>query len=218
MGQAESSSRLSRRSSSHLFSTLVMRCLSGSSDSVIKTLLNEKLRSNIPVQIIHKKTVSIISQSVGRMESCNTGTDICSTADLSEAFELTVPVIYEKVHANDLRNDDLQKSTEMILQQPYNWWKRFDSNYNSRRNTFLSTGPFKLWLSDDPITNDQFPLKIPLNISSKERNINHTGSLQSVQKDLDPHISIGNSHIKQDNMNLTQRPSKKICMDSGRND
>lgn len=42
---------------------------------------------------------------------------------------------------------------------PYAWWKRADPAYVNNRKNFLSAGPFKLWLCDDPFLNEQFSLE-----------------------------------------------------------
>ena len=115
----------------------------------------------------------------------------------------------------DLNNfDDRQTSIENILRQPYNWWKRLNVVYNNRRSVFLSTGPFKLWLLDDPDTNDQFPLEIPGSITSETKSVKQNFAIKSAVKNnqhqpkvlVDSDTGSGQNYI-----DLNLRPTKKIC-------
>ena len=76
---------------------------------------------------------------------------------------------------------DLSQVVEDLLRMPYAWWKRADSAYVDSRKTFLSSGPFKLWLSDDPLVNEQFILEeSPMAAPSKARKATIAVKMDSV--------------------------------------
>jgi hypothetical protein len=54
-------------------------------------------------------------------------------------------------------------SVEDLLSMPYAWWKKVNPAYSARRDSFLSEGPFSLWLSDDPLLSEQFLIEIAMN-------------------------------------------------------
>lgn len=71
-------------------------------------------------------------------------------------------VILDSASPEDPQSDipqDISQLVEDLLRMPYAWWKRADPAYVNSRKIFLSSGPFKLWLSDDPLVNEQFRLE-----------------------------------------------------------
>lgn len=125
IGLAESSSRLSKKSSSHLFSSLVRHCLA-SYPNVAADMIYARKELDI-------KKVSTTSDSAAKSGACT--------------------------QHNMSRNC----AVEDFLGKPYAWWKKVNPAYNSRRDSFLSKGPFALWLCDDPLLNDQFSIEIAVN-------------------------------------------------------
>lgn len=65
---------------------------------------------------------------------------------------------------NSNTTHDSSAESSSILQalfaKPYSWWKEINPSYSESRKKFLSNGPFKLWLCDDPSLNT-FSLQIP---------------------------------------------------------
>ena len=183
--------------------------LSGLSESAFKTLLNEQTVRQMPVQIISRRSSTSISQSSDILENYCENNDIGSARD-----SLNDPILPISVGCVDLNNyDDRQTSIENILRQPYDWWKRLNVVYNNRRSVFLSTGPFKLWLSDDPDTNDQFPLEIPVSTSeTKSMKQNFAIKLAVNNNRHQPKGLVESDTVSGQNyVDLNLRPAKKIC-------
>lgn len=67
-----------------------------------------------------------------------------------------------RADSNTFDNSTAESSSVLhaLLAKPYSWWKRINPSYSECRKRFLSNGPFKLWLCDDPCLNE-FPLQIP---------------------------------------------------------
>jgi hypothetical protein len=77
---------------------------------------------------------------------------------------------------------DYQYSINELLKKPYMWWKKIDVDYSIRRTRFLSMSPFNLWLCDDPLINEQFPLEIiECGNQSKGRKKRDSSQLQETQ-------------------------------------
>lgn len=122
IGHAESSSRLSKKSSSHLFSSLVRHCLA--------TYPNIAAETIYACKELDIKEVSAMPEIAARSGECT--------------------------QYNRARNC----AVEDLLSMPYAWWKKVNPAYTSRRDGFLSKGPFALWLSDDPLLNEQFSIEL----------------------------------------------------------
>ena len=167
----------------------------------------------MPVQTISRNSSTSISQSSNTLEDYCSNNNMCSARDSSNESILPISVGFE-----DLDNcDDHQTSIEIILRQPYYWWKRLNTVYNNRRCVFLSTGPFKLWLSDDPDTNDQFQLEIPSSITSETNSKKQDFATKlTLEKNRHQHkVSIKlDSDRVQNYTDLNLRPKKKICMNN----
>lgn len=223
IGQAEGSSRLSRRSSSHLFASLIRSYVKNSNELSMPSFLIKSLLTLSSVRVpdlIAVKSTSTSSQehsSTSSEEHSNDsasiivnfadGTMINNSGDINIDSELQYPnakvlltslndniairVATLVANENTIGNSDskdsevkcppvqicrdvddidintisvdatmYKNSIEELLKQPYMWWKKVDIDYSIRRATFLSFTPFHLWLCDDPLINEQFPLEI----------------------------------------------------------
>jgi hypothetical protein len=125
IGYAESSSRLSKKSSSHLFSSLVRHCLATYPNVAAEMIYTSKEAET--------EESSAIPESSARSGACS-----------------------QHNNARNCAVDDL-------LSMPYAWWKKVNPAYSSLRGSFLSEGPFALWLCDDPLLNEQFSIEIAMN-------------------------------------------------------
>jgi hypothetical protein len=81
----------------------------------------------------------------------------CPPAQISRDVDITTHSNTENVSVDATMH---KNSIEELLKQPYMWWKKVDVDYSIKRATFLSITPFNLWLCDDPLINEQFPLEI----------------------------------------------------------
>lgn len=174
VGQAEGSSRLSRRSSSHLFASLVKNCSNNSNEfNAILFLLSKSLltpRNDRPAMRVaevmatkaidedlsdNRSLVHVDTELEGpNNETCRGSNDVTS-ANIDNATD--------KI-SEDVIIQNYESSVEKLLEQPYMWWKSVNAEYSMKRARFLSTNPFNLWLSDDPLICEQFPLEIAENV------------------------------------------------------
>ena len=100
---------------------------------------------------------------------------------------------------------------QALFAKPYSWWKGINPSYCESKKKFLSNGPFKLWLCDDPCLNI-FPLQIPPNslgtTRKKSLRVEHTSS--------QGHIVESNKDCYQgdiDNGSLGMKKAKKVKLD-----
>jgi hypothetical protein len=85
----------------------------------------------------------------------------CKEADIEEAS--AIPNSTARSGAFSQYNKARNCSVEDLLSMPYAWWKKVNPAYSARRDSFLSEGPFSLWLSDDPLLSEQFSIEIVMN-------------------------------------------------------
>ena len=91
-------------------------------------------------------------------------TNECTSEQSIKSTQL--PMLDEASSDNSNTSHDSSAESLSILQalfaKPYSWWKGINPSYCESRKKFLSNGPFKLWLCDDPCLNT-FSLQIPPN-------------------------------------------------------
>jgi hypothetical protein len=104
----------------------------------------------------------------------------------SSSVDIKTDVDTENISIDVIHN--YQNSINELLKKPYMWWKKIDVEYSIRKARFLSISPFNLWLCDDPLINEQFPLEIiecgigNQNKGEKKRNSSHLQETQNKKK------------------------------------
>lgn len=78
------------------------------------------------------------------------------------------PVMSVDSRTSDDNSTESLSVLHALLAKPYSWWKGINPSYSECRNRFLSNGPFKLWLCDDPCLNE-FSLQISASILGTTR-------------------------------------------------
>jgi hypothetical protein len=185
IGQIESSSRLSKKWMSHLFTLLLPKCFDSSDPSALRDFLVMKLTECSALN------ANTLEQSTTSNDSTKGGPEMSSTSHNCSAESLNV------LHA--------------LLAKSYSWWKRTNPNYSECRKRFLSNGPFKLWLCDDPCLNE-FPLQIHANRLGTTRKKSMRPENNPIQgQEINP--SIDSYKVDTNYLHLDMQAAKKIKLD-----
>jgi hypothetical protein len=172
----------------HLFTLILQNCFDSSDPSALRDFLVMKftecsaLNSFTPDQSV---TSSHLTEQ-GPVMSADSRTSNDSSAESSSVL-----------HA--------------LLAKPYSWWKRINPTYSECRKRFLSNGPFKLWLCDDPCLNE-FSLQIPANSLGTTRKKSMRPENNPTQgQQIDP--SIVSYKVDTNGLNVDMHKAKKIKLD-----
>lgn len=185
IGQIESSSRLSKKWMCYLFTHILQNCFDFSNPSALRDFLEMKLTecSALNTYTLEQSTTSNDSTKGGPEMSADSSTSNNSTAEASSVL-----------HA--------------LLAKPYSWWKRINPTYSECRKSFLSNGPFKLWLCDDPCLNE-FPLQIPANsLGTTRKKAMRPENKPTQGQEIDP--SKDSYKVDTNDLHLDMHAAKKI--------
>ena len=84
-----------------------------------------------------------------------------------------LPMLDPASSGNGNASHDSSAESSSILQalfaKPYSWWKEINPSYSDSRKKFLSNGPFKLWLCDDPCLNTFSLQKTPSSLGTTRK-------------------------------------------------
>jgi hypothetical protein len=173
---------------SHLFTLILQKCFDSTDPSTLRDFLVMKLTECSALN------ASILEQSTASNDSTKGGPEMSaesSTSDNCSAESSSV------LHA--------------LLAKPYSWWKRISPTYSECRMRFLSNGPFKLWLCDDPCLNG-FPLQIPANSLGTTRKKSMRPEKNPTQgQEID--MSIDSYKVDTNDLPIDMHAAKKIKLD-----